>query len=176
VSPKYWFTNWEKVLNRARALKIAEIEGTPAVIEFLIALQRKLVPTWATEQLSNLYGKDELGLPILTFEQYGQVFNRIILENQNTKYSGAPVIFAIFGNRTSKGSASKPDSDKYKCYKCPCKESKNFKYRWDPLSCTTIEITITGSSKTWTKFKPNKKQIGKIRERLLTEYWKDLKP
>jgi hypothetical protein len=65
VSPKYWFTDWEKVFNRARALKIAEIEGTLVVIEFLIALQRKLVPTWAIEQLSNLYGKDELGLPIL---------------------------------------------------------------------------------------------------------------
>jgi hypothetical protein len=176
VSPKHWFTDWEKALNRARALKIAEIEGTPAVIEFLMALQRKLAPTWATEQLSDLYGKDELGLPILTLEQYGQVFNRIILENQNAKHSGAPVIFAILGNRTSKGSASKPDSDKYKYYECPYKESKNFKYRWDPLSCTTIEIAITGSSKTWTKFKPNEEQIGKIRERLLTEYWKDLKP
>jgi hypothetical protein len=98
------------------------------------------------------------------------------LENQNTKYSGAPVIFTIFGNRTSKGSASKPDSDKYKYYKCPYKESKNFKYYWDLLSYTTIEIAITGLSKTWTKFKPNKEQIGKIRERLLTEYWKDLKP
>jgi hypothetical protein len=38
VSPKHWFTDWEKVLNRARALKIAEIEGIPAVIEFLMAL------------------------------------------------------------------------------------------------------------------------------------------
>jgi hypothetical protein len=38
VSPKRWFTDWEKVLNRARALKITEIEGTLAVIEFLIAL------------------------------------------------------------------------------------------------------------------------------------------
>jgi hypothetical protein len=38
VSPKHWFTDWEKVLNRARALKIAEIKGTPAVIEFLMAL------------------------------------------------------------------------------------------------------------------------------------------
>jgi hypothetical protein len=37
VSPKYWFTNWEKALNYARALKIAEIEGIPVVIEFLIA-------------------------------------------------------------------------------------------------------------------------------------------
>jgi hypothetical protein len=68
VSSKHWFTNWEKALNRARALKIAEIKGTLAVIEFLMALQRKLVPTWATEQLSNLYGKDELGLPILILE------------------------------------------------------------------------------------------------------------
>jgi hypothetical protein len=82
----------------------------------------------------------------------------------------------MLGNRTSKGSASKPDSDKYKCYECPCKESKNFKHCWDPLSCTTVEIAITGSSKTWTKFKSNEEQIGKIRERLLTEYWKDLKP
>jgi hypothetical protein len=92
------------------------------------------------------------------------------LENQNAKYSGAPAIFTIFGNRTSKGSASKPDSDKYKYYKYPYKESKNFKYYWDPLSYITMEIAITGSSKTWTKFKPNKEQIGKIRERLLTEY------
>jgi hypothetical protein len=38
MNPKYWFTNWEKVLNRARALKIAEIEGILVVIEFLIAL------------------------------------------------------------------------------------------------------------------------------------------
>ena len=38
VSPKCWFTDWEKVLNRARALKIAEIEGTLVVIEFLTAL------------------------------------------------------------------------------------------------------------------------------------------
>jgi hypothetical protein len=68
VSPKHWFTDWEKALNRARALKIAEIEGTPAVIEFLMALQRKLVPTWVTEQLSDLYGKDKLGLPILILE------------------------------------------------------------------------------------------------------------
>jgi hypothetical protein len=68
VSPKHWFTNWEKVLNRARILKITEIEGTPAVIEFLIALQRKLVLTWVTEQLSDLYGKDKLGLPILILE------------------------------------------------------------------------------------------------------------
>jgi hypothetical protein len=37
VSPKYWFTDWEKVFNRTRALKIAEIKGTPVVIEFLIA-------------------------------------------------------------------------------------------------------------------------------------------
>jgi hypothetical protein len=39
-----------------------------------------------------------------------------------------------------------------------------------------MEIAITGLSKTWTKFKPNKEQIRKIRERILTEYWKDLKP
>ena len=38
VSPKRWFTNWEKALNRARALKIAEIKGTLVVIEFLIVL------------------------------------------------------------------------------------------------------------------------------------------
>jgi hypothetical protein len=38
VGPKYWFTNWKKVFNRARVFKIAEIEGIPAVIEFLIAL------------------------------------------------------------------------------------------------------------------------------------------
>jgi hypothetical protein len=78
------------------------------------------------------------------------------LENQNTKYSGAPIIFTIFGNRTSKESASKPDSDKYKYYKYPYKESKNFKYYWDLFSYTTIEIAITGLSKTWIKFKPNK--------------------
>jgi hypothetical protein len=98
VSPKRWFTNWKKALNRARALKIAEIEGTLVVIEFLMALQRKLAPTWATEQLSDLYSKDELGLPILTLEQYSQVFNRIILENQNAKHLEAPVIFTTLGN------------------------------------------------------------------------------
>jgi hypothetical protein len=70
------------------------------------------------------------------------------LENQNIKYSGAPIIFIILGNRISKGLASKPDSDKYKYYKCPYKESKNFKYYWDLFSYTIIEIAITGLSKT----------------------------
>jgi hypothetical protein len=79
------------------------------------------------------------------------------LENQNTKYSGAPIIFTMLGNRTSKELASKPDSDKYKRYKYPYKESKNLKYYWNLLSYTTMEIAITESSKTWTKFKPNKK-------------------
>jgi hypothetical protein len=78
------------------------------------------------------------------------------LENENTKYLGAPIIFTILGNRTSKGSASKSDSDKYKYYKYLYKESKNFKYYWNLFNYTTIEIAITGSNKTWIKFKPNK--------------------
>jgi hypothetical protein len=78
------------------------------------------------------------------------------LENQNIKYLGIPIIFTIFGNRTSKELASKSDSDKYKYYKCPYKESKNFKYYWDLFSYTTIEIAITRLNKTWIKFKPNK--------------------
>jgi hypothetical protein len=50
------------------------------------------------------------------------------LENQNTKYLGTPIIFIIFGNRTSKESDSKPDSDKQKYYKYSYKGFKNFKY------------------------------------------------
>ena len=103
-------------------------------------------------------------------EQYSQVFNQIILENQNAKYLGAPIIFIILGNRTSKGLDGKPNSDKNKYYKYPYKGSKTYKYKWDLLSYITMEIAITRLSKTWTKFKPNKEQIGKIRERILTEY------
>ena len=51
------------------------------------------------------------------------------MENQNTKYLGASIIFTIFGNRTSKESDSKPDLDKYKYYKYPYKSSKIYKYK-----------------------------------------------
>jgi hypothetical protein len=51
------------------------------------------------------------------------------LENQNTKYLEAPIIFTILGNQTSKGSDSKPNIDKYKYYKYPYKSSKIYKYK-----------------------------------------------
>ena len=148
VSPKHQFTNQKKVLNRARILKITKIESTLVVIKFLIALQQKLALIWVIEQLSNLYNKNELGLPILMLEQYGQVFNWIILENQNTKYLKALIIFIIFRNRTSKELDSKPDLDKNKYYKYSYKSSKIYKYKQNSLSYTIIEIAITGLSKT----------------------------
>jgi hypothetical protein len=70
------------------------------------------------------------------------------LENQNAKYLGAPVIFTILGNRTSKGSDNKPDLDKHKYYKYSCKGSKIYKHKWDLLSYITMEIAITELSKT----------------------------
>lgn len=97
VSLKRWLSEWEKVFNRAKALNIAEVQGTPATIEFLSALQRKIAPTWAIEQLNDLYRKDELGLPTLSIEQYGQIFAGIILENQTAKQTGTPAIFCNSG-------------------------------------------------------------------------------
>ena len=75
MNPKHWFTDWEKAFNCAKALNIPDIQGTPATIEFLMALQYKIAPSWATEQLQELYAKDELGLTILSIEQYAQIFN-----------------------------------------------------------------------------------------------------
>ena len=70
------------------------------------------------------------------------------MENQNTKYLGASIIFIILGNQTSKELDGKPDSDKNKYYKYSYKGSKTYKYKWDLLSYITIEIAITGLSKT----------------------------
>ena len=51
------------------------------------------------------------------------------MENQNTKYLEALIIFIILGNQTSKELDSKPNSNKNKYYKYPYKSSKTYKYK-----------------------------------------------
>ena len=51
------------------------------------------------------------------------------MENQNTKYLEAFIIFIIFGNRTSKELDNKSNSDKNRYYKYFYKRSKNYKYK-----------------------------------------------
>src|SRR5450755_552012 len=47
VNPARWYQDWHRAFLRARALRLADVEGTMATKDFLIAISLRIAPEWA---------------------------------------------------------------------------------------------------------------------------------
>ncbi|RYP45235.1 hypothetical protein DL768_008398 [Monosporascus sp. mg162] len=72
LKPSQWYPRWYDAYVRARAHNIPEVQGRLAVQQFLIAISKRLDPTWALRELSELARAEALGTPTTTLEQYGK--------------------------------------------------------------------------------------------------------
>jgi hypothetical protein len=115
----------------------------------------KLLPSWGTQQLALAIEANALGEPVRMLEQYGKIFEALVQESQQSKYT----IFATLGDRSSSPSG----------FCCPCKENRMERHPWAPLDCSILELAITGSSAKRPDPCPTDEQLKAIRERLSTK-------
>jgi hypothetical protein len=115
----------------------------------------RLLPSWGTQQLALAIEANALGEPICTLEQYGKIFEALVQESQQSKYT----IFATLGDHSSSPSG----------FCCPCKENHMERHPWAPLDCSILELAITGSSAKRPDPCPTDEQLKAIRERLSTK-------
>ena len=107
----------------ARLYKVAEVEGTIAITDFLEAVGTKLSPDWASRQLADVFTAQELGESVKTLDEFGRIFAALSHESslRANQKGGVPSLFATLGGRSDRTDKAKTSSsfDNTK-HACPC--------------------------------------------------------
>ena len=189
VNQERWYSEWRLVYENAKLHNIPEIQGSPAIKDFLDCVARKMQPKWGADELLAFFKNDELGLPTFTLDQYGILFSRIAFESSKAKSRTGISIFATLSERrdaslepqaksemaSGSESKSRSKSKSNERRECPCNPLNKEYHPWKPLTCARVEIAITGSTSHPRKPELSEERCTEIRKALLTPKWKELR-
>jgi hypothetical protein len=166
-----WYNSWRNALMNARIYKVAEVEGTMAITDFLEAVGTKLAPDWASRQLADVFTAQELGESVKTLDEFGRIYAALSHESSlRANQKGiAPSFFATLGE--SSDPTKVPSSDNTK-HACPCSKRREQLHRWEPTDCARLEFAITGSCDRKLRIEPSDQESQQIKDRLSSPRWK----
>ena len=78
IKPLAFIDQWRQALADARMWKIAEIDGSTGVLDFLSALEQRLAPQWARQAKIDYIQAQELGNTPLTLDQLGRLYQSLL--------------------------------------------------------------------------------------------------
>ncbi|KAF1935040.1 hypothetical protein EJ02DRAFT_416381, partial [Clathrospora elynae] len=139
VNPESWYAEWHSLYAKAKAYKIADIEGLLAVQDFLDALAPKLSPEWARTMHQSVVQSEVLGITPLTLHEVAKIFSALLQEHKLRASNQSTGIFATLGNPAPEPSASNPKRP------CPCG-----KHKWPATECRKLQTALTGKPLTLT--------------------------
>jgi hypothetical protein len=86
-----WYNSWRNALINARLYKVAGMEGTMAITDFLEAVGAKLALDWASRQLADVFTAQELGEPVKSLDDFGRIFAALSHESFFTRGAIRPL-------------------------------------------------------------------------------------
>ena len=148
IRPLVWYNDWFSAYREARDRQLSDmVDGILAAKDFLEALQEKIAPVWATEQLNELL-RDEIQNPTRCHNlEYFHSWFKILLDNeeirkqQGSRPSGVFAYYSKGGNSSSNSVNSSATQGSGRL-KCPCE----FQHRWKPVTCERVHFALRGES------------------------------
>jgi hypothetical protein len=184
VNQERWYSEWRSAYENAKLHNIPEIQGSPAIKDFLDCVARKMQPKWGADELLAFFKNDELGMPTFTLDQYGILFSRMAFESSKAKSGTGISVFATLGERRDASPERRADSEttsgsesksKKEHKECPCNPLGKQYHIWKPEKCARVELAITGSCTRENKPELTEERCAEIKKVLLTPKWKDLR-
>jgi hypothetical protein len=77
-NPRNWVLQWKTLYLTAKSYQIKEVEGFPAVTDFLVAIRRKIAPNWAHNFILSQNNKIVWSKKRKTLFEYGKAFQRVV--------------------------------------------------------------------------------------------------
>ncbi|KZL79198.1 reverse transcriptase domain protein [Colletotrichum incanum] len=146
ISPTTWLAEWRHAYLRAVVTKAPEVQGTLASQSFLRAVSRRIAPSWATRELSEIVRNEQTGLPTPDPDFYATLLSGILQEDTfATKQRGRTHgVYITLAGRP----AQSTDNELYRSAikdlheLCPCSRD----HYWSLLDCGYVEKALTGTT------------------------------
>jgi hypothetical protein len=142
MEPREWYRQWKTTYLKAKAMKLAEIDGQLGALDLLASLMVKYEPQWASNLHDQILAAGLMGGTVPSLSQVGQLFSQK-LEDHAMRYPVANGVHATFGGSTpNRSTASKPKEPK-PLVSCPC--SKEPVHSWSAATCGRLRSALTGA-------------------------------
>ncbi|KAG4025325.1 hypothetical protein MFRU_060g00010 [Monilinia fructicola] len=181
--PLEWYNEWSLECSRAIAYNLPDVQGLPAIIDFLEAVGSKFLPSLAQHLLFQVMIDECLERASPTLTQYGNiVFSALSKNAQDLKNKSIYFAESNTENNQSSANSDTPSQSKNqrKSTKCPCQLPKNYQNRyshpWDPEECRNVEIALTGKCIDQPNKKLPEKVIKEIKSKIHNPQFKHLIP
>ncbi|KAA8572232.1 hypothetical protein EYC84_002135 [Monilinia fructicola] len=158
--PLEWYNEWSLECSRAIAYNLPDVQGLPAIIDFLEAVGSKFLPSLAQHLLFQVMIDECLERASPTLTQYGNI--------------------VFFSTQQERSRSKEQNKNQRKSTKCPCQLPKNYQNRyshpWDPEECRNVEIALTGKCIDQPNKKLPEKVIKEIKSKIHNPQFKHLIP
>ncbi|OHW95249.1 reverse transcriptase domain protein [Colletotrichum incanum] len=146
ISPTTWLAEWRHAYLRAVVTKAPEVQGTLASQGFLRAVSRRIAPSWATRELSEIVRNEQTGLPTPDPDFYATLLSGILQEDTfATKQRGRTHgVYTTLAGRPAQSTDNELHRSAIKDSheSCPCSRD----HHWSPLDCGYVEKALTGTT------------------------------
>jgi hypothetical protein len=144
TTPEQWYRDWHALYMRGKAYKLAELEGTLAVYDFLDALAPKLATDWAINTKREMVTAQALGKPTYTLAELGIAFSALAQHQASRPKSLG--VFATIGEAPNNGGSHRRTTTQssHEPVACPCTAPGQPNHAWPVERCYDV-LTAIGS-------------------------------